>query len=38
MAFRLAVIGHRDTVQTVDELVREYFDEVEVVKVRVRQR
>lgn len=33
MTFRLAVVGHRDTVQTVDELVREYFDEVEVVKV-----
>lgn len=32
MKFRLAVVGHRDTVRSVAELVREYFDQVEVLK------
>ena len=29
MKFRLAVVGHRETLQAVDHLVREYFDHVE---------
>lgn len=33
MKFRLAVVGHRDTVKSVAELVQEYFDGVEVIKV-----
>lgn len=30
MAFRLGIVGHRETLQTLAELVNEYFDDVEV--------
>lgn len=30
MKFRLGVVGHQDTLQMVSELVKEYFDEVEI--------
>lgn len=30
MKFRLGVVGHRDTLEMVSDLVKEYFDEVEV--------